>query len=252
MKKTKEQIQKKREEKYAQLEYKTKKQTEQKIIKFQEESSAQIEYKTAKIKKKSDSFLAKKKVEYERKMKNELRQLEGKPQREYKQKKWTRNEKLQFALEILQENCKLRDTNENGEGGCISCNLRKKREELAGGHRWSRRIQGVCLNAQNVNAQCHTCNYTTWPRGDKQATERVNLIYDQNAIRKYGKNLWIQLEMLKNASVIDPLKYAPTETEIDDVIVVLIWDNGHYWEQKNFYKPKKNWRKIYDKERAKK
>lgn len=161
MKKTKEQIQKKREEKYAQLEYKTKKQTEQKIIKFQEESSAQIEYKTAKIKKKSDSFLAKKKVEYERKMKNELRQLEGKPQREYKQKKWTRNKKLQFALEILQENCKLRDTNENGEGVCISCNLRKKREELAGGHRWSRRIQGVCLNAQNVNAQCHTCNYTT-------------------------------------------------------------------------------------------
>ena len=52
MKKTKEQIQKKREEKYAQLEYKTKKQAEQKIIKFQEESSAQIEYKTVKINKK--------------------------------------------------------------------------------------------------------------------------------------------------------------------------------------------------------
>lgn len=252
MKKTKEQIQKKREEKYVQLEYKTKKQTEQKIIKFQEESSAQIEYKTVKIKKKSDSFLAKKKLEYERKMKNELRQLEGKPQREYKQKKWTRNKKLQFALEILQENCKLRDTNQNGEGVCISCNLWKKREELAGGHRWSRRIQGVCLNAQNVNAQCHTCNYTTWPRGDKQAMERVNLSYDRNAIRKYGKDVWTQLEKLKNASVIDPLKYAPTETEIDDAIGVLIWDNRHYWKQKNFYKPKKNRKKIYEKERLKK
>ena len=62
MKKTEEQIQKKREEKYAQLEYKTKKQTEQKIIKFQEESSAQIEYKTAKIKKNQILFLQKRRL----------------------------------------------------------------------------------------------------------------------------------------------------------------------------------------------
>ena len=80
--------------------------------------------------------------------------------------------------------------------------------------------------------------------------ERVNLVYDHNAVRKYGEGVWTQLEKLKNASVIDPLKYSPTETEIDDAIVVLIWDNENYWEQKNFYKPKKNRKKIYEKELA--
>ena len=161
MKKNTEQIRKKRELKKRQLHFLVEKKEQQKL---QAIDDTVLEYKIkliAKIQRKNLAYIRKKELEYDRKMQNELRQLEGKPQREYKQKKWTRNKKLQFALEILQENCKLRDTNQNGEGGCISCNLWKKREELAGGHRWSRRIQGVCLNAQNVNAQCHTCNYTT-------------------------------------------------------------------------------------------
>ena len=252
MKKTKEQIQKKREEKYAQLEYKTKKQAEQKIIKFQEESSAQIEYKTVKIKKKSDSFLAKKKVEYERKMKNELRQLEGKPQREYKQKKWTRNKKLQFALEILQENCKLRDTNKNWEGFCISCNLRKKREELAGGHRYSRMFQGICLYKENINAQCHSCNWATWPKGNTLEAERVNAEYDKNIIKKRGEDRLLWLQNMKQEELEHPVAYKRTEPKLDDLIPDLISENERLWKTKNFYKPKKNWRKIYDKERAKK
>lgn len=247
MKKTKEQIQKKREEKYVQLEYKTKKQTEQKIIKFQEESSAQIEYKIAKIKKKSDSFLAKKKVEYERKMKNELRQLEGKPQREYKQKKWTRNKKLQFALEIAQENSKLRDTNENWEGFCISCNLRKKREELAGGHRYSRMFQGICLYEENINAQCHSCNWATWPKGNTLEAERVNTEYDKNIIKKRGEDRLLWLQNMKQEELEHPVAYKRTEPKLDDLIPDLIAENERLWKRKNFYKPKKNRRKLHEK-----
>ena len=78
--------------------------------------------------------------------------------------------------------------------------------------------------------------------------ERVNYTYDQNAIRKYGEVLRENLEKLKNESIIDPAKHTPTESYLDDIIGVLIGDNEHYWRLKNFYKPKKNRRKIYEKE----
>ena len=67
-----------------------------------------------------------------KKCENEVRELEGKPPKEKKHKKLTRNQKLQFALQIAQENSKLRDTDENGEADCISCDEHKTRSELAG------------------------------------------------------------------------------------------------------------------------
>lgn len=161
MKKTKESIIKSREHKYSQYCFTARIRKEQKIEKLREQNQKNLDYQIEKIKRKHESDLAKKKLEYERKAKNELRLLEGKPQKEYKTKKLTKNQKLQFALDIAQENSKLRDTNENGEGFCISCNLRKKREELAGGHRYSRMFQSICLHKANINAQCHSCNWAT-------------------------------------------------------------------------------------------
>ena len=160
-KKTKESITQSWEYKYKQYCFNARIKKEQKIDRIREQNQKNLEYQIEKINRKHQSDLSKKKLEYERKAKNEIRALDGKPQREYKTKHWTRNQKLQFALDILQENAKLRDTNTGGESFCISCGKFCKREELAGGHRWSRRIQGVCLNALNINAQCHTCNYTT-------------------------------------------------------------------------------------------
>lgn len=247
MKKTRESISKSREHKYSQYCFTAKIKANLKIEKIREQNQKNTDYQIAKVWKKYQADLNKKKLEYERKARNELRLLEGKSQREYKQKKRTRNQKLQFALDIAQEIAKLRDTNEYGEAFCISCNQKKSWEELAGGHRWSRRIQGVCLELENINAQCHSCNFTTWPRGDKQAMERVNLIYDQNGIEKYWLERWEELAVRKNQCVIDPKKYAPSESHLNALIPVLIEQNEFYRKQKKFYKPKKKWQNLYQK-----
>lgn len=247
MKKTRESIITSREHKYKQYCFTARIKKKQKIEKLIEQNQKNIEYQIEKIKRKHQSDCTKKKLEYERNAKNELRALEGKPQREYKQKKRTRNQKLQFALDIAQEIAKLRDTNEYGEAFCISCNQKKSWEELAGGHRWSRRIQGICLELENINAQCHSCNFTTWPRWDKQAMERTNLIYDQNAIEKYGLEKWEELAVCKNQCVIDPQKYAPSEAHLNALIPILIAENEWWRKQKKFYKPKKKWQNLYQK-----
>lgn len=252
MKKTKEQIQKKRELKKRQLHFLVEKKEKQKL---QAIDDTVLEYKIkliAKIQRKNLAYIRKKELEYDRKMQNELRQLEGKSQREYKQKKRTKNKKLQFALEIAQENSKLRDTNENGEGFCISCNLRKKREELAGGHRYSRMFQSICLHKANINAQCHSCNRATWPKGNTLESERINAEYDRNIIKKRGEDKLLWLQLLKQEELEHPIDYKRTEPKLDHLIPDLISENERLWKTKNFYKPKKNWRNIYDKERLKK
>lgn len=113
MKKTPEIIRKKREQKKRQLHFLVERKEQQKLQAIED---TVLEYKIkliAKIQRKNLAYIRKKEQEYDRKMQNELRQLAGKPQREYKIKKPTKNQKLQFALDIAQENSKLRDTNQN-------------------------------------------------------------------------------------------------------------------------------------------
>lgn len=247
MKKTPEQIRKKRELKKKQLHFLVERKEKQKL---QAIDDTVLEYKIkliAKIQRKNLAYIKKKEIEYDRKMQNELRLLEGKPQREYKQKKPTKNQKLQFALEIAQENSKLRDTNENWEGFCISCNLRKKREELAGGHRYSRMFQGICLYEENINAQCHSCNWITWPKGNTLETERINAEYDRNIIKKRGEDKFLELQILKQEELEHPIAYKRTEAKLDELIPELIAENERLWKTKTFYKPKKNWRRLHSK-----
>lgn len=247
MKKTPEQIRKKREQKKKQLHFLVERKEKQKL---QAIDDTVLEYKIkliAKIQRKNLAYLKKKELEYDRKMNNELRQLAGKPQREYKTKKPSKNQKLQFALDIAQENSKLRDTNENGEGFCISCNLRKKREELAGGHRYSRMFQGICLYEENINAQCHSCNWATWPKGNTLEAERVNAEYDKNIIKKRGKDRLLWLQKMKQEELEHPVAYKRTEPKLDDLIPDLIAENERLWKGKSFYKPKKNRRNLYEK-----
>lgn len=247
MQKTPELIRKKREQKKRQLHFLVEKKEKQKL---QEVDDSVLEYKIkliAKIQRKNLAYLKKKELEYDRKMNNELRQLAGKPQREYKQKKPSKNQKLQFALDIAQENSKLRDTNENWEGFCISCNLRKKREELAGGHRYSRMYQSICLHEANINAQCHSCNWATWPKGNTLEAERMNAEYDKNIIKKRGEDELLELQLMKQKELSNPSKYKLTEPFIDKIIPELIAENERLWKDKKFYKPKKNWKKVYEK-----
>lgn len=247
MKKTPEQIRKKREQKKRQLHFLTERKEKQKL---QAIDNTVLEYKIkliAKIQRKNLAYLKKKELEYDRKMQNELRQLQGKPEREYKTKKPTKNQKLQFALDIAQENSKLRDTDKNWEGFCISCNLRKKREELAGGHRYSRMFQSICLHKANINAQCHSCNWATWPKGNTLEAERVNAEYDRNIIKKRGEDRLLWLQNMKQEELEHPVAYKWTEPKLDDLIPDLIAENERLWKDKKFYKPKKNRRKVYEK-----
>lgn len=247
-KKTKESITQSWEHKYKQYCFNARIKKEQKIDRIREQNQKNLEYQIEKINRKHQSDLSKKKLEYERKAKNEIRALEGKPQREYKTKHWTRNQKLQFALDIAQENSKLRDTDKNWEGFCISCNQKKSWSELAGGHRYSRMFQSICLHKANINAQCHSCNWTTWPSGCILEAEKINTEYDKNIIKKRGEDKFLELQLMKQEELSNPVAYKWTEIKLDELIPDLITENERLWETKNFYKPKKNWREIYEKE----
>jgi hypothetical protein len=172
----------------------------------------------------------------------------------YKKKKKTLN-LVEFAMELMQENAKLRDTDISGNWICISCNKLKTRKELAWGHRWSRKIKNICLCLTNINAQCNGCNRTTWPRGDKVAEERVNKVYDENLDIKYGKWTNTQLRLTKESYfkndydgnwVLGTKNIKPTDKDIENYIESLLEENRLRWKWKDFYSPSKKWEKVWN------
>ena len=125
MQKTPELIKKKWELKLKQLKDKTELSHKQNIVSLKQrlETTQQQEFQrqVLKYERKKATYLKKKEQEYKRKCENEIRILEGKPPKEKKFKKLNKTQKLQFALQIAQENAKLRDTNDEGQARCISC-----------------------------------------------------------------------------------------------------------------------------------
>lgn len=193
------------------------------------------EYEIEKNERKKQAYINKKEGEYKRKMLNEIREMEWKPKREYKTDA-PKIKPLQFAMDIAQENAKLRDTDADGNGRCISCNTFCSWQNLAGWHRYSRRFQTMCLEPENINAQCHTCNYTTWPKGDTVAKERVNNEYDINIDKKFWA--WTTDKLKKK--VTEYFQGTAEKYDLDYEIPRLIEENKRLWETKNFYKPKRN------------
>ena len=257
MKKTKESIEKKRAKKKSDLEYSEKVKLKKKRFELSKRCDEVLEREYAKAERKSKARLNKKFLEYDRKCKNEIRKLEWKEEKVYKEKKKTLNI-VEFAMELAQENSKLRDTDADGNGFCISCDKLCTWSELAWWHDYSRRIRNICLCLWNINAQCNGCNRTTWPRWDKIAAERVSRRYNENLAEKYNEGVVAQLRewyvsYFKNdydenwvIGVIKKKKNAVEEYLIKTYIPELLDENEKRWESKNFYKPKKNWRKIYE------
>ena len=174
-------------------------------------------------------------------MLNEIREVEWKPKREYKTE-WPKIKPLQFAMELAQENARLRDTDADGNGYCISCNKWCSWENLSWWHRYSRRFQHICLEIENINAQCRSCNWATWPRGDTVAKERVNDEYDKNIDKKWWE--WTAAKLKKKLS--DTLEWKWHKYDLSITMPILIRENEALWREKNFYKPKKNWRKLWE------
>jgi len=253
MKKTPELIKKKWELKRHQLKNKTELSHKNKIINLRQilerDKANEFQKKALSYEKKKNAYLNKKEKEYKRKCENEIRQLEGKPEKVYKPKKRSRSAKLNFALQIEQENAKLRDTDPEGNGFCCSCGEKKTRAELAWGHYFSRMIQAVCLWMENINAQCHKCNLTMWPLGNATLKAKVQHYYYAVLKEKYGSERIQEMEDMVNKRVTNPKKYSPTEPFLDELIPDLIDENERLRKTKTFQPAqRKNRRKIYNKQ----
>lgn len=170
-------------------------------------------------------------------MLNEIREWEWKPKREYKLDA-PKLKPIEFAMSIAQENARLRDTDADWNGVCISCTFHWWWSDFAGWHRYSRRFKWICLEKENINAQCHTCNYTTWPRGDTVAKEKVNAEYDRKLDIKYGE--WTAEGLKKKLN--DYMHWGKMNYDLDMIIPQLIEENEELWKTKNFYAPAKKWR----------
>lgn len=198
------------------------------------------EHEIEKMERKKLSEIRKKEERMKRKMLNEIRELEWKPKREYKSQA-PKIKPLEFAMKLGQENSRLRDTDADGNWTCISCSFHWWWSDFAGWHRYSRRFKWICLEKENINAQCHTCNFTTWPRGDTVAKEKVNAEYDRKLDIKYWE--WTA-EWLK-AKLVAYMHWWGMKYDLDLLIPKMIEENEELWKTKNFYAPAKKWRAIW-------
>jgi len=113
MKKTPETIKKKWIQKIQEMNIKKNQETQKKITQARDKTTEEFQRLAIKIQRKADAYKKKKELEYKRKCTAEIRELQGKPPKQYKPKSLTRQQKLKLALEIAQENAKLRDTKED-------------------------------------------------------------------------------------------------------------------------------------------
>lgn len=204
------------------------------------------EYELLKIDRRRDAYIRRMEEKYHRNMMNEIREMENKPPRVYKWV-WPKIKPLQFAMELAQENTRLRDTDENGKGRCISCDILCEFEWLAWGHRFSRRFNNICLEKENINAQCHTCNFTTWPRWNPALKLKVNEKYSENMDKKWGKWTSERLRLLTR----DFAMWKGKHYDLKKVMPRLIKENEKLWNSKSKeflanHKPKRKWREIWE------
>ena len=208
------------------------------------------EYEWEKNERKKMAYIRKKEAEYKRKMQNEIRELQNKPKRVYKSE-WPNIKPLQFAMKLAQENARLRDTDKDGRWYCISCNAYCEWEGLAGWHRYSRQFTNMCLEPENINAQCHNCNKITWPLWNPVLKMKTNDEYDRNIVKKFWewaipKLKWLVVEFTHRRAS-DPKKWYDLKKKIPQ----LIKENEKLWAKKSdafraTHKPYRNWRKTWE------
>ena len=204
------------------------------------------DYELLKLDRKRDAYIRKMEEKYHRGMMNEIREIENKPPKVYKWA-WPKIKPLQFAMQLAQENAKLRDTDENGKGRCISCDTLCSWEWLAWWHRFSRRFNNICLEKENINAQCHTCNFTTWPRWNPALKLKVNERYSENMDKKWGEWTSERLRLLTR----DFAMWKGKHYDLKKVMPRLIKENEKLWKSKSkefleTHKPKRKWREIWE------
>lgn len=238
--KTKESIQLKWDKKFKELEikadYKYSILFKNKVAK----ANKSLEYEKEKLEKKKRSYLKKKEEEYKRKCLNEIRVMEWKPKREYKTE-WPKIKPIQFAMELAQENSRLRDSDENWSGRCISCGRLCTWGEHAWWHRYSRKFQKICLEEENINLQCHNCNLITGPLWNPELKLKTNAEYDRRMDLKFWEGTSAKLAKKLHVSLSPKWK----KYDLKKIMPKLIEKNEKLWATKNFYAPRRKWRAIW-------
>ena len=204
-------------------------------------ANKKLSYEQEKMERKKKSYIKKKEEEYKRKMLNEIRENEGRPKRVYKTD-WPKIKPLQFAMEIQQENVRLRDSDADWNWRCISCGKLCSRWEHAWGHRYSRQFQTCCLEEENINLQCHNCNWITWPKWNPVEKMKINEQYDIELEKKFweGTVAWLSLKVRKY------FQWKAKKYDLVKKIPELIKRNEELWATKNFHAPRKNWRRLWE------
>lgn len=254
--KNKDTIIRKREKKKSDLEKTEQIKLNRKNIEYRKKADIEYHRLLDKAQRKARAYLNKKFLEYDRKCKNEIRKLEWKPEKVYKKKKKSLN-LVEFAMELMQENARLRDSDREWKGFCISCDKLVSWGNHAWGHDFSRKVKNICLCTRNINLQCNWCNRTTWPRWNKVAEEKVRVKYNENLAKRYGQWTVGVLKQLYESYfkndydgnwVIGDKKIKKGRVEsylVEEYIPDLIKENELRWTGKDF-KGKKNRRKIWE------
>lgn len=204
------------------------------------------EYEIAKYERKKLAYIRKKEQEYKRKMLNEIREMQNKPPRVYTWK-WPNIKPLQFAMQLAQENVRLRDTDENWRWRCISCGAMCEWEQLAWWHRYSRRFSNICLEKENINAQCNSCNFITWPLWNPQLKIQTNEKYDENMDKKWWEGTSERLRLLTR----DFAQWKGKHYDLKKKMPQLIKENEKLWKSKSEdfllnHKPARKWASIWE------
>lgn len=241
MKKSEATIKKKWEKKTEEMRIKAKFRFDILIQNRRKAMDKKFDYEIEKYNRKRDAYIRKKEEEYKRKCLNEIREWKWKPKREYKSE-WPKIKPLQFAMQIAQENARLRDTDKDWCWRCISCDTFCSWWWLAWWHRYSRRFTNICLEPENINAQCHTCNRITWPLWNPALKIKTNEHYDMNMDDKYWKWTSERLRLLTREFA----QWKGKKYDLNKKIPQLIKQNEKLWKEKSFYKPWRKWGKIWE------
>jgi len=73
------------------------------------------------------------------------------------------------------------------------------------------------------------------------------MVYDKNIRKKYGDDIVNEMDEMVKREITNPNKYTVSTNYLDDYIPELIEENERLRKTKNFYKPKQNRKRIYEK-----
>ena len=73
------------------------------------------------------------------------------------------------------------------------------------------------------------------------------MVYDKNIRKKYGDDIVNEMDEMVKKEISNPNKYTVSTNYLDDYIPELIEENERLRKTNNFYKPKQNRKKVYEK-----